>query len=647
MKWIRFFQSIQAKLIIIYVLLILIAMQLIGVYFIRTLESSLKNDFIDNRNKQAQLLAQYAETYLIENQDNKNAESKKSYEDLNQFVNSLFVISKAEIQVIDANGVVLTTSLDRNQSVVGSKNTQTEVTRALQGIKDNQRMFTDLDGVRKVVIAKPIGSGVKVYGAVYIISSMEEVYDTMNRISRFLITGTLIALVMTALLGVILSATITKPIKAITKQATAVAEGRFDEQVRVLGNDEIGQLANTFNFMMERLREALSLNEEEKDKLGSILSNMNDGLIAADDRGRVILINRRAKQILQVNEETTLGMPLGALLGITPRAANASAKGKAASVGSEALDPELESDADKTTMLQLYHEAEEEPLFVRVTFTGIHSSKGKGAGSGSGSGGTIAVLQDVTGQEKLEQSRREFVANVSHELRTPLTTIKSYLEALEDGALEEPQLAGKFVSVARNETDRMIRLVTDLLQLSRLDSKQAIISKESTDVAEMLDEVADRFSFQLEQRAITIDIEVVPGMKEIMLDRDRIDQVLDNLVSNAIKYTPEGGSIRIHAGLVARAHSGDQTGYSESPLLEISVQDNGIGIPKKDLSRIFERFYRVDKARSRNMGGTGLGLSIAREIVKAHGGTVHLDSELGAGTRVTFTLPYNQEEAAG
>ncbi|GMX67384.1 cell wall metabolism sensor histidine kinase WalK [Paenibacillus elgii] len=613
MKPIRFFQSIQAKLIVIYLLMILVALQLIGVYFIKTLETSLKNEFIENRNSQAQLLAQYAETYLTENQENKNSDTtKKSYADLNDFVNSLFATSKAEIQIIDANGVVLTTTRPMNQSVVNSKNTQTEVTRALQGIKDNQRLFTDFDGVRKMIIAKPIGSGVKVLGAVYIIASMDDVYKTLTQINNFFISGTLIALALTAGLGVILSSTITNPIKAITRQATAVAEGRYEyeEKIRVMGEDEIGQLGNTFNFMMERLREALSLNEEEKEKLASILSNMNDGLIATDDHGRVIVINRRAKQILQVNEDTTLGMPLGELLGMQQEKMQV-----------------LEGTEDHSTMLHLYHEAEEDPLFVKVTYTTIHSK-------GKGSAGTIAVLQDVTGQEKLEQARREFVANVSHELRTPLTTIKSYLEALEDGALEEPQLAGKFVNVARNETERMIRLVTDLLQLSRLDSKQAIISKDTTDVTEMLEEVADRFSFQLEQRMIAIEIDVEKHVDEIMLDRDRIDQVLDNLVSNAIKYTPEGGHIRIHAG--RREHA----------LLEISVQDNGIGIPRKDLSRIFERFYRVDKARSRSMGGTGLGLSIAREIVKAHGGTIQLESELGQGTRVTFTLPYQQEEAA-
>ncbi|OXM84551.1 cell wall metabolism sensor histidine kinase WalK [Paenibacillus rigui] len=611
MKGLRFFQSIQAKLIIIYVLLILIAMQLIGVYFIRTLESYFKTDFIDSHNKQALLLTQFVEPYLsANNEDNKAGEARKTYADLNDVVNNLFAISNAEIQVIDANGIVLSTSMASHQAIVNQKNTQTEVSRALQGIKDNQRMFTDLDGVRKMIIAKPINSGAKVIGAVYIIASMEDLYNTMNRINRFLITGTLIALGLTAVLGVLLTATITTPIKAITRQATAVAEGRFNDKVQVLGKDEIGQLGQTFNFMMERLKEALSLNEEEKEKLASILTNMNDGLIATDDQGRVIVINRRAKQILQVNEDTTLGKPLHEVLGITREALR-----------------QQEPDEDPTLMMHFYHDEEEEQLSVRVTFTTIHSK-------GKGSAGTIAMLQDVTDQEKLEESRREFVANVSHELRTPLTTIKSYLEALEDGALEEPQVASKFVSVTRNETERMIRLVTDLLQLSRLDSKQAIISRELTDVSEMLEEVADRFSFQLEQRSIQIDIDVLPDVEEIVLDRDRIDQVLDNLVSNAIKYTADEGHIVIRAVRL------------DAKLLEISVQDNGIGIPKKDLSRIFERFYRVDKARSRNMGGTGLGLSIAREIVRAHGGTIALESDLGHGTKVTFTLPYLRDEEA-
>jgi len=287
------------------------------------------------------------------------------------------------------------------------------------------------------------------------------------------------------------------------------------------------------------------------------------------------------------------------------------------------LDPE-ETDAlitgtPASTLLQLEPAGQGEPLVIRVTFSPIHRRE-------IGITGTIAVLQDVTEQEEMEASRREFVANVSHELRTPLTTIKSYAEALDDGAMTEPQLGERFIGVIRNETERMIRLVTDLLHLSRLDSNEAPLRMQTVDVVEMLEDVADRFSFQMQQKHIEYQVQVEDGITQVVVDRDQMDQVLDNLVSNALKYTPEGGSIRME-------------GVKRDGLLSISVQDTGMGIPKKDLDRIFERFYRVDKARSRNMGGTGLGLSIAREIVKAHGGDIHLESEVDQGTRATFTLP--------
>jgi two-component system sensor histidine kinase VicK len=521
---------------------------------------------------------------------------------------NLFALSNSEVQIIDANGYVLTTSQPNNQALVGQKNTQIEVIHALQGIKDNQRMFTDTDNTRKMVLAKPVTNSGKVVGAVYVVASMQNMYNTMDRINSILISGTMIALGLTALLGVALSSTITSPIKEITRQATAIAEGNFSWKLRVRGQDEIGQLTHTFNFMVNRLREALSLHEEEKEKLASILANMNDGVIAANEKGQIILMNRRAEQILHIGESEAVGLQLFQLLGIP--------------------EDEAERYQDRgsgTTLLEL-EQAEEELLSVRVTFTAQHHRGGEDIS------GTIAVLQDVTEQEKLERSRREFVANVSHELRTPLTTIKSYLEALDDGALEDPQLAQRFVGVTRNETERMIRLVTDLLHLSRLDSKQAMLSKEWTSVPEMLEEVADRFSFQLMQKGIDIEIDISPGVDHVSMDRDKIDQVLDNLVSNAIKYTPDGGHIRIEVKSV------------DHQWLEVTVKDTGIGIPKKDLSRIFERFYRVDKARSRNMGGTGLGLSIAREIVKAHGGTIVLESELNQGTKVIFTLPMQAEE---
>jgi two-component system sensor histidine kinase VicK len=503
---------------------------------------------------------------------------------------------------------VLSTSLQSHQSIIGQKNTGTEVSRALQGIRLNETTMIDTAGIRNKVLAMPVHDGNKVIGAVYMIASMEDLYDTINRINRILFSGTIIALALTALLGIILSHTITNPIKEITQQATAVAEGDFNHQVKVVGHDEIGQLGNAFNYMTNRLKEALSLNEEEREKLASILSNMSDGVVATDDLGKVIVMNRRAKQMLQIKEKDVAGIDIAELLGMSK----------------EKIGQYVLGDLN-TAMIDLSIVDEEEPLKVRVTFTPIHRRE-------RGITGTIAVLQDVTEQEKLEQSRREFVANVSHELRTPLTTIKSYLEALDDGALDDRQLADRFIGVTRNETERMIRLVTDLLHLSRLDSRQAILSKEPTDIVDMLEEVADRFSFQLQQREIAIAIHVEEGIPAVRMDPDQIDQVLDNLMSNAIKYTPEGGSIEIAVR------------KTENQMLQIAIKDDGIGIPKKDLERIFERFYRVDKARSRSMGGTGLGLSIAREIVKAHGGAIELESEMTRGTKVSFTLPIQQEE---
>jgi two-component system sensor histidine kinase VicK len=611
MKGMQFFRTVQLKLIVIYLLMILFAMQLIGAYFMNTLENSVMRNFSDSLNKETSLLAGYVENYLQGSQDGKVSDVKKSYDDLNVFISNWNTISNAEIQVLDENGLILATSQNNMQGLIGQKNTQTVVSRALQGIreKDNERIIIDTDGIRKKTVAMPVGSSGKVVGVVYVLASLEDSYSMIHRINKIFMSGTILALVLTAGLGVVLANTITNPIKEITRQAASVAEGNFNQQLQIRGYDEIGQLSRAFNYMTSRLKEALSLNEEERDKLASVLANMSDGVLATNENGTVILINRRARQMLQLKEKDALGMDVFKILGIERQ-------------------KEHEQSDSNVAVVSVKPDNDEE-LKLRVTFTAIYR-RDRGGSIGT-AGGTIVVLQDVTEQETLEQARREFVANVSHELRTPLTTMKSYLEALEDGAIEDAQLASRFIGVTRSETERMIRLVSDLLHLSRFDSKQSGIVRVWTDVHEMLEEVTDRFSFQLKQRQMSIDVVIENGVNKVWIDRDKIDQVLDNLVSNAIKFTADGGHIQIHVSSI------DQVS------LEISVKDNGIGIPKKDLNRIFERFYRVDKARSRNMGGTGLGLSIAREIIRAHNGEIEIESEYSRGTKVTFTLPINGE----
>jgi len=606
MKLLRPFRTIQAKLIIMVLLLILIALQLIGVYFISTMKNSLIESFTNNLNTQAQMLTLLAGS-AIDNQDETGTTEDGGESELGRLVGNLFNINGAEAQVLDASGRVLATSLAEHQSYVGRKNTSLLVSRALQGINDNTEEIIDTDNIRKKIVVKPVMNDKKdkVVGAVYIVASMSELYQTVERVNQIFVTGMLLALGLTALLGILIAGTITQPIKALTRQATAVAEGRFEERVPVLGKDEIGQLSTAFNEMTDRLSEALSVNEEEKEKLSSILSNMSDGVLATDEIGRVIVANRRARTMLSIED----------------------IEGRTAS---ECLDidkaPISEALNGRETALLIHRQLseDEEHLVFRVTLTPIRRRD-------KGVVGSIAVLHDVTESEKLEQTRREFVANVSHELRTPLTTIKSYAEALDDGAMEEPPLAERFVGVIRSETERMIRLVTDLLHLSRFDSRQAQLRRQMTDLAEMTEDVVDRFSLQLRQKAITVRVQVEPGLQKAWIDRDGIDQVLDNLMSNAIKYTLDGGSIILSSRL------------NDAGQLSISVKDTGIGIPKKDLAHIFDRFYRVDKARSRSMGGTGLGLSIAREIVRAHGGSISIESELNVGTTVTAILPLTQE----
>lgn len=616
MKGIRGLQTIQNRIIIIYVLLILIAMQLIGVYFIRTMESSFFGNFKESLNNEAYFLAEYVTDYLdAANMSGAKEGTGKTYDDLDEFIRN-FAPNDREIQVIDGNGIVVSASMHQQRGIVGQKNVQTEVTRALQGIRGNERTIIDADGKRKHSLATPVRNDGKVIGAVYVVASMEGLFDTTNRIKQILFSGTAIALALTALLGIILSNMITAPIKDITRKAAAMAKGNFNQKVAVLTGDEIGQLGNAFNDMTHRLKEALSSIEEEKDKLASILSNMSDGVIATDERGLTIVMNRRARQMLHlIDEEAAEGKDVFALLGLNRTR----------------VDNSLWQKEGGTLVVTLGEGKTSDPLTVRITFSPIHRRD-------KGVTGTVLLLHDVTEQEKLEASRKEFVANVSHELRTPLTTIKSYLEALDEGALEEPSLARRFIGVTRNETERMIRLVSDLLHLSRFDSRQNALMPDHTDIVMMLDDVTDRFAFQAEQRGMRIEVNTQGDVPLVFADPDAVDQVLDNLVSNAVKYSADGGTITLSAKPLRNSD------HNAPEWVEVSVKDTGMGIPKKDLERIFERFYRVDKARSRNMGGTGLGLSIALEIVKAHGGTIRIESEAETGTTVYFTLPVWEEE---
>ncbi|OIJ21886.1 cell wall metabolism sensor histidine kinase WalK [Anaerobacillus alkalidiazotrophicus] len=602
MHKVGFFKSIQVKIVIIYVLLILIAMQVIGVYFTKQLEEQLVENHFEMLEERANLLAYNVEQEMKKNRDETTSSLNA---DIDVLLREFFSIENAEVQVIDKHKVVLSVSNFQKRHVVGQRTTEVRVKRALLGTKDRDILRDQTTGHRMRVLAIPVISNNETIGAVYIEASIEEIYEQMQQINQILMTGTLIALVITGGLGIFLAQTITRPILDMRKQAQVLGIGDFSRKVHVYGKDEIGQLAITFNELTTKLKEANATTEAEKRKLSSVLSHMTDGVIASDKEGSIILMNKQAENLLNVSQEEVLGKSIVELLRV--------------------FDDRTIDDLYRNpgSLLLDFSENDKEYL-LEANFSVIQKEDGS-------YNGIITVIHDVTEEEKIEQERREFVANVSHELRTPLTSMKSYLEALEDGALHDPTIAPKFLNVAQTETERMIRLVNDLLQLSKMDSKDYRLYLDTIDMTKLLNSVIDRYELVSDNDKIYFHRDIPNHTTFATVDRDKVIQVLDNILSNAIKYSPEGGEITISL-------------KENEKELSISVNDEGVGIPAENLPQVFDRFYRVDKARSRKLGGTGLGLAIAKQIVSAHGGSISINSEWNIGTRITLTLPYSADK---
>lgn len=609
-----FFRSIHFKFTVIYVLLIIIAMQIIGVYFVKQLEKSLTDNFKKSLEQRISLLEYNVTQELAKETPGQKINEKSIKEnlasDLYSFKNNDGTIK--EVQVIDKNAVVLATADPNQQDVVGKKTTKPLVLAQLvlptsEKPTDNSIKVDPSTNERVRISATPFRinrSKQDPDGVIYVEASMKDVYSQIRLINSILASGTGISLAITAVLGVILARTITRPLSDMRKQAMELAKGNFKRKVRVYGHDEIGQLAATFNHLTEELDEAHAQTEGERKKLDSVITNMTDGVVATNRLGEIILINDVALQMLNVSRETAIDLSVIKLLDIEEE------------FTFEQLIEEQES-------LILDVSTEDKPYILRVNFSIIQQEQGR-------IDGLIAVIYDITEQEKIDQERREFVANVSHELRTPLTTMRSYLEALAEGAWEDKEIAPHFLHVTQNETERMIRLVNDLLNLSKLDSKDYRLSPEWINFTDFFNKIIDRFEMTKSQhvsfRRLLPDKDLY-----VEIDTDKITQVLDNIISNAMKYSPEGGLITFRV-------------IEEEEEIVISVKDEGVGIPKDSMKKIFERFYRVDKARTRKLGGTGLGLAIAKEMVNAHDGEIWAESKEGKGTVVSFTLPYSPIE---
>lgn len=525
-----------------------------------------------------------------------------NYDDLRYEIQKIPVLpGEYELLMIDANTYKVIASTKNDSRLIG-KDALNNLNKEVISNSSENGYMKDEEKVKNIGYryTNQKNQTIIIYGKAY----LENIYEVLNESQKIFLQAIIMALIVTIILGFLVSKSITNPIKDVTIQAAKMAKGDFDQKVDIRSDDEIGQLGEMFNYLTLRLKNTLDEISSEKSKLNAIINQMGDGLIAVDNEGYIIHVNPTFIQMLRINQMYTTRPIYDDIVGkYNKNLTLKNIKKKNVSQGSEIIKLENKD-------------------ILRANFVYLKNDKEEVKG-------LILVVQDITEHEKLDTMRKEFVANVSHELKTPITTIKSYTETLLDGAMDDKEICDSFLSVIDKESDRMARLVSDLLQLSRMDHKKNNFNSSRFDIDNLLKDIVNKLDISFKEKNHIIKIGLCDKNIIINGDKDRIEQVIQNILTNAIKYTPNNGVVSISI-------------KEEDEQAIISIKDNGIGIPKEDVSRIFERFYRVDKARSRDMGGTGLGLSIAKHIIEQHGGDISVQSEVGKGTEFKIKLPVDK-----
>ena len=601
----KFYQSIRVKIALVFALMLMLTLECVGAVFVRQLEHQNLNTF-----KQTIELPSYVDNSLSEQLP--RPDTKKANQQIRQILSEVNNNNISEIRVVDSKGVIRGTSTADNRNMVGQKTTDAMVKATLLNNRSHsENVYDGANHNRYYVNVIPLNdSNNNVVGAVLLRASLEGVYSNINNITLIYLSAALITIILSLFLAVLISQEITRPIEEMRKQTLRIARGDFSGQVRVMGNDELGQLAGAVNNLSVRVEEAQESSDSERRRLDSVLSHMSDGVLATDRRGNITIVNNMALQLLGVDHEDDL-------------------------IGKSIIDAldirhdytvrELINSNQKEMIIDM--SAGGNNLILNAYFSPIQRESGFISG-------LVCVLHDVTSQQKEERERKQFVSNVSHELRTPLTSVHSYVEALSDGAWKDKDIAPQFLTVIQNETNRMIRMINDLLSLSRMDSGTTKLNLEYVNIKELFNYILNRFDMIIKKdendqnsKKYTIERYFTDKDLWVEIDTDKFTQVIDNIMNNAIKYSPDGGVITTRL-LETHNH------------VILSISDQGLGIPRKDLGRIFDRFFRVDKARSRKQGGTGLGLAISKEVINLLGGQIWVDSIEGQGSTFYISLPY-------
>ena len=625
----RFFSSIRTKFVIVYVLVNIISLQLIGLFFTTQLRNSNINTFEQNIIEQEKILNYHVREELdkvnmkngeesTDSENNANQDSTSNNRDSKSGIVKL--VSEFNIQklllvnVIDNNSKILaSSSKNGNDDYLAKRSFDPLVSQVIKTGESTKQIQNNADSNKRVwIYVSPVKKDNEVIGVISLMADIESVYQEVNSISRIFIVGTILSILITTVIGFVASKTVTSSIEKMSSQVKKMALGNYGTVVGIDTDDEIGDLAKVFNRISKRIEEEQAVTETERRKLATIIESMMDGIITTDNNGRIILINTSAEDMLGGrDDEIFIGKDVLKILDITEY---------------ESIEEILE--AEDSLLVNASNDSDE--LLLRAEISKIEKEDKEDLTQMSTElEGYIIVLYDVTDQERQEKERREFVSTVSHELRTPLTTMNSYIEALEEGVLEDKELAPQFIDTIHKETTRMIRMVNELMQLGKMDIKEEHYEKEFIDINKMLEQITDRFALTHPEKNFIKHISKTPIFVEG--DQDKLTQVFDNIVNNAIKYSPNGKNITIRV----------RQNYHHNRV-SISIKDEGVGIPLVHIDKIFNRFYRVDKSRQRSMGGTGLGLALAKTIVEAHKGRIWAQSREGYGSIIFVTLPCEQ-----
>lgn len=626
----RFFSSIRTKFVIVYVLVNIISLQLIGLFFTTQLRTSNVNTFEQNIIEQEKILNYHVREELGKSTDANNDNSKVLSDGLNQdstvgnngeskseiakLVSEFNIQKLLLVSVIDNESKILaTSSKNGNDEYLAKRSFDPLVSQVIKTGESTKQIQNNADTNKRVwIYVSPVKKDNEVIGVISLMADIESVYQEVNGISKIFIVGTVLSILITTVIGFVASKTVTSSIEKMSSQVKKMALGNYGTVVGINTDDEIGDLAKVFNQISKRIEEEQAVTETERRKLATIIESMMDGIITTDNNGRIILINTSAEDMLGGrDDEIFIGKDALKILNITEY---------------ESIEEILEAE---DSLLVSASKSDDELLLRAEISKIVKEDTGDLTQMSTELEGYIIVLYDVTDQERQEKERREFVSTVSHELRTPLTTMNSYIEALEEGVLEDKELAPQFIDTIHKETTRMIRMVNELMQLGKMDIKEEHYEKEFIDINKMLEQITDRFALTHPEKNFIKHIPKSPIFVEG--DQDKLTQVFDNIVNNAIKYSPDGKNITVRV----------RQNYHHNRV-SISIKDEGVGIPLVHIDKIFNRFYRVDKSRQRSMGGTGLGLALAKTIVEAHKGRIWAQSREGYGSIIFVTLPCEQ-----